>query len=560
MTQRFTFRHSSVLASRGAALVPICGVATALLLGACGGGDTDSGGDTAAGGGGLGGTSASFGTGGSSSPTGGSGQAAATGGRASASGGIGNTGGANSSSAVGGTGGLSGLVDDPGGLNGTGGRSSVGGSGTGGMQGTGGRASSGGGPGTGGEQGTGGPNGSGGGPSTGGIGNTGGHTSGTGGVQSTGGRGNGTGGMQATGGEQSTGGVENTGGNADTGGTDDTGGAESAGGNDGAGGTGNGTGGGASCSDGTLRSGFYVENGKLYDDHCREFILRGVNYPYAWYTDLGESRFGDMASVGCNVVRVVLATGAQWTRTSGSTVSSIISWAKSNKMVAVLEVHDSTGWGDSASNGVHPDDAVAYWTSQDILGAIRDQEPWVIINIANEAFGNDTSDQWATFYQGAVVSLRNAGIRHTLMVDAPNWGQDWTNTMRDGNGPVQIFQADPDKNVVFSVHMYDVYGTSDAVWEYFENFLEKGLPLVIGEFAADHGSSGNVDEDAILAASEDYGVGYMGWSWSGNGSGLGTLDITNNFDVSSLSTWGDRLINGTNGIRATAKTCGCYDE
>jgi hypothetical protein len=42
--------------------------------------------------------------------------------------------------------------------------------------------------------------------------------------------------------------------------------------------------------------------------------------------------------------------------------------------------------------------------------------------------------------------------------------------MRDGGGS-SIWEADPQKNLMFSVHMYDVYGSSATVTSYFNNFL-----------------------------------------------------------------------------------------
>jgi mannan endo-1,4-beta-mannosidase len=88
--------------------------------------------------------------------------------------------------------------------------------------------------------------------------------------------------------------------------------------------------------------------------------------------------------------------------------------------------------------------------------------------------------------------------------------------------------------------------------------MKKGVPLIVGEFAADHGTAGNVDEDTILSQCATLGVGYLGWSWSGNSSDLSTLDITTNFNVSSLTTWGKRLIEGTNGIKASAAVCSVF--
>jgi len=315
-----------------------------------------------------------------------------------------------------------------------------------------------------------------------------------------------------------------------------------------------------SCEGGQLQSGFYVENGKLYDNHCQEFIMRGVNFAYTWFQSRAEQAFTDIGSIGANTVRVVLSTGGRWPRVPGSAVADIIAWTRANRLVAVLEVHDSTGYAEQ-TDSVHPDDAVAYWLSSDIRSAIDGQEAFVIINIANEPFGNYTTEMWEPFHSGAVQELREAGLHHTLMVDAPNWGQDWMFVMRDGTGASSIFEADPDRNVVFSVHMYNVYKTANDVGQYFDGFLAKGLPMVVGEFAADHGAGDDnvVDEDAIMQNAEERGVGYLGWSWSENGSPLGSLDITRVHNVDDLTPWGERLIHGANGIAATAEPCSCFD-
>ncbi len=315
-----------------------------------------------------------------------------------------------------------------------------------------------------------------------------------------------------------------------------------------------------------------MQDGKLYDVNGVEFIMRGVNYPYAWYKDSQDTQqmFADIASTGANVVRVVLSSGDHpegWQRNAGSEVTSIINWAKANKLIAMLEVHDATGYGD-ADAGVHPNAALDYWTSNDIATAIKGQEAFVLLNIANESFGNDKSQEWEEFYEAAVGELRAAELHHTLIVDAPFWGQDWGNCMRDGttSNPREmtcksdlIFQADPDANTVFSAHMYDVYGMASVVTDYFDKFLMHGVPFIVGEFAADHGTSGDVDEATIMRLSEERKIGYIGWSWSGNSGNLSSLDITTNFNLSSLTTWGETLINGANGLKETGVPCTCFD-
>ena len=297
-------------------------------------------------------------------------------------------------------------------------------------------------------------------------------------------------------------------------------------------------------------AGWSVSGSQILDPRGNSFVFRGVNHAHAWYPDRLNQSLRDIAATGANSVRVVLANGTQWTRTGGAEVTNIINQCKANKLVCVLEVHDSTGYGESSA-ATHISRATEYWLSSDIKAAITGQEDYVIVNIANEPFGNNTSaSTYASDTITAIRALRSGGLTHMLMVDAANWGQDWQNAMRD-NAPT-MFAADSLKNTVFSVHMYEVYDTAAKVQSYMSSFQTRGLPLVVGEFGGEHGGK-NVAEDAILQYAQDMGIGYLGWSWSGNGSCCVNLDIVNNWNAASLSTWGDFLVNSTNGIRATSR-------
>ena len=121
-------------------------------------------------------------------------------------------------------------------------------------------------------------------------------------------------------------------------------------------------------------AGFSIQNGQLLDANGVPFMMRGINYPYTWFQfQPTQQQFAAMAATGSNTVRIVLSTGGQWPRVSGAQVSQVIQWAKDNRMIAVLEVHDSTGWGEQ-STAVPISNAAAYWTSADIRAAIEGQE------------------------------------------------------------------------------------------------------------------------------------------------------------------------------------------
>ncbi len=312
----------------------------------------------------------------------------------------------------------------------------------------------------------------------------------------------------------------------------------------------------------SAHAGFYVSNGVLYEGNGNTFKIRGINHAHTWYTDKLNVAFSGIAATGANTVRVVLSNGYRWTKNDVSDVTNIINLAKANKLIAILEVHDTTGYGEDSS-AASLDSAADYWI--ELKNELVGQEDYVIINLGNEPFGNNSDAvDWVNDHISAIQRLRSAGINHTIMVDAPNWGQDWQGVML--NNAQSVFNSDPKLNTIFSVHMYEVYSSYNSVNDYISSFTNKGLVLVIGEFASTHKGS-DVDEGSIMERSETLSLGYIGWSWSGNDTTTSDLDIVNNWDNNSFSTWGNVLINGQNGIKststlATAFTCGnnCNDD
>ena len=300
-------------------------------------------------------------------------------------------------------------------------------------------------------------------------------------------------------------------------------------------------------------AGFTVSNGRLYDANGQEFVMRGVSHAHTWYRTQTSS-FANIKALGANTVRVVLATGDQWQKNDAADVADVVSLCKASRLICVLEAHDTTGYGEAGA-AVSLDKAVDYWLS--VKSSLVGQEKYVIVNIGNEPYGNNaaTVANWTTDTANAVKRLRSNGFEHTIMVDAPNWGQDWSFTMRDN--AATVFAADPQKNTVFSIHMYGVFDTAAEITDYLGRFISAKLPIVVGEFGFNH-SDGNPDEDTIMATAQSQRIGYLGWSWSGNGGGVEYLDLVTNFNKNALTPWGTRLFNGANGIKATARQAAVY--
>ncbi|GAA4730999.1 cellulase family glycosylhydrolase [Phytohabitans rumicis] len=293
--------------------------------------------------------------------------------------------------------------------------------------------------------------------------------------------------------------------------------------------------------------GLHISGTNIVEANGSNFIMRGVNHPHVWYTGQTSS-FANVKALGANTVRVVLGSGKRWGPSND--VAAVITLCKQNKLICVLEVHDTTGYGEEGA-AASLDEAVNYWISQksNLVG----QENYVVINIGNEPIGNTNAGQWTAATVAAIQKMRTNGFEHLLMVDGPNWGQDWQFVMRDN--AQTILNADTQRNTVLSIHMYAVFNTATAITDYLNRFRTNGWPLVVGEFGWRFNTN-EVDHDTILAEANARGLGYLGWSWSGNTDPI--LDMATNFNPSQLTTWGQRIFNGANGIKATAKEATIY--
>lgn len=297
--------------------------------------------------------------------------------------------------------------------------------------------------------------------------------------------------------------------------------------------------------------GFYVSGTSLYDAAGSEFIMRGVNHAHTWFKGELNAALTAIAETGANTVRIVLSDGGEWSKDRKSDVSRIIKKCKELHMIVALEVHDATGSNDSADLMK----AVDYWI--EIKDELIGNEPYVLINIANEWYGDWKSEGWRDGYLEAIPKLRDAGIRNTIIVDSAGWGQYPESVFKYGR---EVFEADELANTIFSIHMYENAGKNEeTVKRNIDSALEIGVPVIIGEFGHKH-TGGAVAYETILSYCNEKGIGYMGWSWKGNSGGVEYLDIAVEWDGSVLSDdWGEPLINSEYGIKATSEKCAVFE-
>ena len=318
----------------------------------------------------------------------------------------------------------------------------------------------------------------------------------------------------------------------------------------------------AGCSDSSSKTesseaeivynGFHVDGNKLLDINGNEFVMRGVNHAHTWYKDDSAIALKAIAETGANSVRIVLSDGQKWEKDDVSSVKTLIESCKERNMIAILEVHDPTGSNVAGTL----ENTVDYWI--EIKDALIGQEAYVILNIANEWYGNWESEPWRDGYVAAIPKLREAGIENTILVDSAGWGQ-YPQSVEDYGK--EVFESDPLKNTMFAVHFYGSAGGNSTKIKYtLDNIRNQDLCICVGEFGHTH-SDGDVDEDYIMQYCTEQDIGYLGWSWKGNSGGVEYLDIAVEWDGSVLSEdWGEKLINGEYGIRKTSKICSVFER
>lgn len=293
------------------------------------------------------------------------------------------------------------------------------------------------------------------------------------------------------------------------------------------------------------------------DANGNEFVMRGVNYSYAWQQGNEGTVIPAAKNQKCNTIRIQISDGTQWTKTTSSEISTLISLCEANKLVCVLNVQDELGKNDIASL----EKAANYWIS--VKDAIIGHESTVIVNIENEWDATWESSTWAEGYETVIPMLRNAGIKNTLMVDCAGYGQYADAIWTTGSS---VLAADALSNTMFSIHMYEYASYSDPttpsgskVKSSINSALGVGAPLVIGEFAY-KGSNGYVDYQTIMDYCTEKNVGYLGWSWTGNSSDISFMDMFSGYDDSNMETNGTIIFKGTNGIQSTSKVCSVYSN
>ena len=288
--------------------------------------------------------------------------------------------------------------------------------------------------------------------------------------------------------------------------------------------------------------GFRVVGRHLYDRCGEKVILRGVSKMIVW-TDINGTSFPEIAKTGANVVRIVwVTTGAV------DKFDAAITTCRENNMIPMVELHDATGeWSKLSA-------MVDWWTSPDVVKVIQKHDEYLLVNIANECGNAVSSGDFKSGYTDAVTRMRAAGIHVPLIIDGAGYGTDIN--ILQATGP-DLITADPDHNLLFSVHMWWIseYGFTDQmIPDEIAQSIQMNLPLIVGEFGNTAANcTGVINYKKILEECQKNEIGWLAWSWGPGNSDCATMDMTSDSKYETLRGWGlEVAVTDDNSIQNTS--------
>jgi len=265
---------------------------------------------------------------------------------------------------------------------------------------------------------------------------------------------------------------------------------------------------------------------KIFDPKGNEFLIRGINSANADWDSFGRyyarNSFASIASTGANLVRVVWRSNVM----NENDLKNVIEEAKKNKLVCMIELHDTTGSPDE-----YELEKAGKWWKDRIWNLLKYYKEYVIINVGNEWSPWGTPyDKWCRAYKKAIEIIRSVGWEGALVIDASAYAQNPDSILAYGN---ELLNSDPKKNLIFSLHMYAEWRNEAGgrkIGDNLYNIQQKGLTVIVGEFTLHHPDGCKwikVDVWELMRQCKWKNVGYIAWSWHGNGKGDCNYDLAN---------------------------------
>lgn len=315
---------------------------------------------------------------------------------------------------------------------------------------------------------------------------------------------------------------------------------------------------------------FKVVGRDLLDPCGDKVLLKGVNKMSVFDEQdiYGANYFPEIAKTNANCVRIVWLASYSSSQQLAQ-LDSLIKNCVKQKMIPMVELHDATCKWDML------DEVVAFWIKPAVVQLIQKYQHALLVNIANEAGGQDegiTEVQFMAGYKDAITKMRNAGIKTPLIIDASDCGKNLDILVPTS---AQLIQHDPEHNIMFSVHTYwsniDIQQNAQPTFikDQLQKAVDNNIPLILGELCAYGGWPGSNDDEtlicsamgavnyqALITESSTRNIGWLLWEWGpGNGfyEGYDPPVLCPQMDLTTDGTYNSIVALNANSINAWSK-------
>ena len=297
-------------------------------------------------------------------------------------------------------------------------------------------------------------------------------------------------------------------------------------------------------------NGLFVKGGYIYDALGVQVVPGGVD---TCHYDQTEQYTDISVNTKANIVRwcpytqaapTAAAAVADWQQFIGEKIFVMPSGVVSSAGVSTSGSQDQAVLTDVVNN-VWVKNAALYAPVLNRHG---------ILDVANE-WGPSNSTVWRDGNIAAIASLRAAGYTGLIGIDSGGSGQDSADFETYSTA---VFNSDPQKNIVFSLHVYYDYQTAAQLTTVLTALRtlanNVGMAFMIGEFGPGQNvgpSPTPITPAQVWACAQAAGMGAIGWAWDDNNAAnsLSTglwfnmkINVGQAGVASNLTAWGQEMV------------------
>lgn len=258
-------------------------------------------------------------------------------------------------------------------------------------------------------------------------------------------------------------------------------------------------------------TGMYVKDRYLFSASGDTVILKGFNAMIVYWDIHGDKNFPEIEKTGANCVRIFWNLAAPTPQPAD--LDKVLANCIKHHMIPIISLWEATGNWDKIQY------CVDYWRSAEIVPILQKYQEHLLLNIANEPGNAAMADTiFRNTYALAVNQLRTAGLHMPLIIDADGWGRH-ADAVLD-NGPY-LLEADPDKNLIFSWHLWDPSnwgtGTVSEITRIINKAASTNICFIVGEFGpceqCDKCSTTKINWELMIEKAYQNDIGYLPWVW-----------------------------------------------